>query len=311
VARWIDLVDPDKTSVRSVVPGDVVDAVVEQLAHRPTSDDRPLRPRLEAHGSYVWGVLLAAVVERERDRVYYQEVDVVLTEDLVVTVRKTPAGGEAPFDPMQLREACKTEETPRPGLLLYYLIDEVADRYLDLVDDLNAEIDEVEDAIERRPASEIRYRLSELRHDLLSIRRTLGPTRDAVRAVADDRIELEARRYLIEKRRLFPREVDLQFFGAYDKILRAYDGLELSRDLVAGARDYLQTKIANDQNEVTKRLTAIASILLFPTFVVGVYGQNFDNIPELHWRFGYLLSWAVVIVATAAQVIYFRRRRWL
>ena len=93
--------------------------------------------------------------------------------------------------------------------------------------------------------------------------------------------------------------------------MRAYDGLELSRDLAAGARDYLQTKIANDQNEVTKRLTAIASIVLFPTFVVGVYGQNFDHMPELHWRLGYLWSWVVIIVVTAAQLVYFRRRRWL
>ena len=308
--EWIDLVDPDEGRVRSAVPDDVVEAVVEELAHRPTREDRLPRPRLEAHGSYVWGVFLAAVIDRDRDRVYYQEVDVVLTEDVAVTVRKTPPGGEAPFDPASLRHACR-DETQRPGLILYHLIDEVADRYLDLLDDLNAEIDEVEDAIETRPVPATRVRLSEFRHDLLRIRRTLGPTRDAVRAVADDRIELEQRRYLVEKRRLFPREVDLQFFGAYDKIMRAYDGLELSRDLAAGARDYLQTKIANDQNEVTKRLTAIASIVLFPTFVVGVYGQNFDHMPELHWRLGYLWSWVVIIVVTAAQFVYFRRRRWL
>jgi magnesium transporter len=110
---------------------------------------------------------------------------------------------------------------------------------------------------------------------------------------------------------LFPREVDLQFFGAYDKILRAYDGLELSRDLVAGARDYLQAKIANDQNEVTKQLAAIGSILLVPTFIVGVYGQNFDHMPELHWYLGYLWSWGIIVVLTIGQLIYFKRKGWL
>lgn len=90
MAEWIDLVDPDETSVREAVPDDVLADVVRQLAHRPRSEDRLPRPKLEAHGSYVWGVFLAAAVERERDRVYYQEVDVVLTDDLVVTVRKTP-----------------------------------------------------------------------------------------------------------------------------------------------------------------------------------------------------------------------------
>jgi magnesium transporter len=311
VAEWVDLVDPDETTVRSAVPDDVVDDVVRQLTHRPVREDKLPRPKLEAHGSYVWGVFLAAAVEPERDHVYYQEVDVVMTEDLVVTIRKTPPGGEEPFDPAALREAC-TRPTPRAGLLLYYVVDEVADRYLDLIDDLNAEIDEVEDAIETRPAPEVRRRLSDFRHDLLRIRRTLGPTRDAVRAVADDRIELEDHRMPSRRKpRLFPREVDLQFFGAYDKILRAYEGLELSRDLVAGARDYLQTKISNDQNEVTKRLAAIGSILLVPTFIVGNYGQNFDHMPELHWYLGYLWSWGVIAASTVGQVIFFRRRGWL
>jgi magnesium transporter len=310
VAEWIDLLDPDGASVRAAVPREVLPEVVEQLTHRPTSEDVP-RPKLESHGSYVWGVFLAAVVERDRDLVYYQEVGVVMTEDVVVTVRKSPPGGEPAFDPAHLREACARGE-PLAGMILYHLVDEVADRYLDLLDDLNAEIDEVEDHIERRPAAEIRSRLSDLRHDVLRIRRSLGPTRDAVRAIADDRIELEDRRLLSrDKPRLFPREVDLQFFGAYDKIMRAYEGLELSRDLVAGARDYLQAKIANDQNEVMKSLTAIASILLFPTFLVGVYGQNFDHMPELHWYLGYLWSWGIIVVVTVGQFIFFRRKRWL
>jgi magnesium transporter len=310
VADWIDLLDPSEAEVREAAPTELHPDVVKQLSHRPTRTDKLPRPKLEAHGSYVWGVFLAAAVEPGSGQVFYQEVDVVLTEDAAVTVRKTPPGGEQPFDPTVLREAC-ADEMPLAGLMLYYLVDDVADRYLNLLDDLNAEIDHVEDDIDRKPAREIRRRMSELRHDVLRIRRSLGPTRDAVRAVADDRIELESRRFLGEKRRLFPREVDLRFFGAYDKIMRAYDGLELSRDLVAGARDYLQAKIANDQNEVMKRLTAIASILLFPTFLVGVYGQNFDHMPELHWYLGYLWSWGIIVVVTIGQIVYFRRRRWL
>ena len=98
--------------------------------------------------------------------------------------------------------------------------------------------------------------------------------------IVDDRVELD-------DAELFPREVELHFADAYDKLLRATEGLETSRDLVAGVRDYFQAKIANDQNEVMKRLTVIASLLLLPTFIVGLYGQNFHHIPELGWSFGY------------------------
>ena len=154
------------------------------------------------------------------------------------------------------------------------------------------------------PPAEIRDEISRLRHDLLHIRRTLTPTRDAVHKIVDDRVELDD----VE---LFPRPVELHFADAYDKLLRATEALETSRDLVAGVRDYFQAKIANDQNEVMKRLTMVASLLLLPTFIVGLYGQNFRRIPELGWRFGYWWSWVLIIASTAAQLAYFRRKRWI
>ena len=144
-----------------------------------------------------------------------------------------------------------------------------------------------------------------MRHDLLHIRRTLSPTRDAVRRVVDNVIEVR------EGREVFPHEVEIAFNSAYDKLLRALDGLEFSRDLLASVRDYHQSKIANDQNEVTKRLTVIASIILFPTFIVGVYGQNFVNIPELKWHLGYAYSWGLIVVTTLAQLWFFRRKNWI
>jgi magnesium transporter len=105
--------------------------------------------------------------------------------------------------------------------------------------------------------------------------------------------------------------VELSFGGAYDKLLRAKDGLELSRDLVAGARDYHQSKVSNEQNEVMKRLTVIAALLLVPTFIVGLYGQNFVKIPELHWTWGYWWSWGLIVVTTIGQLAFFKRKKWL
>ena len=136
------------------------------------------------------------------------------------------------------------------------------------------------------------------------IRRTLAPTRDAVHKIVDNRIELD-------EGELFPRDVEIAFGDAYDKLLRASEGLESSRDALSGVRDYVQGKIANDQNEVMKRLTVIASLLLVPTFIVGLYGQNFSHIPELHWGWGYWWSWGLIIVTTIAQLAFFRWKRWI
>jgi magnesium transporter len=124
--------------------------------------------------------------------------------------------------------------------------DDIAEHYLDLVDTLDDEIDQLEDTVETAPAAETRNRLSELRHDLLHIRRTLSPTRDAVRRVVDNVIEVR------EGEEVFPHDVEIEFNGAYDKLLRASDGLELSRDLIASGATICRRKIANDQNEVTR-----------------------------------------------------------
>jgi magnesium transporter len=189
-------------------------------------------------------------------------------------------------------------------MYVYHLVDEVAEGFLDLIDSLDDEIDRVEDLVAVEKPEEIGRRLRGLRHTLLGVRRTLSPTRDAVRKIVDDRVELD-------NEQLFPRPVEIAFGSAYDKLLRASEGLDASRDSLAGIRDYLQGKIANDQNEVTKRLTVIASLLLVPTFIVGVYGQNFRNIPELHWGFGYAWSWGLIVITTIAQLLFFRWKRWL
>ncbi|HJQ74541.1 MAG TPA: CorA family divalent cation transporter, partial [Gaiellaceae bacterium] len=174
----------------------------------------------------------------------------------------------------------------------------------DLVDALDEEIDELEDKVESQPPERTRARISALRHDLLHIRRTLSPMRDAVRRVIDGTVEVE------QGEEVFPHEVEVALNAAYDKFLRASDGLDLARDLLAGVRDYHQAKIANDQNEVMKRLTVIASLLLLPTFIVGLYGQNFVDIPELRWHLGYAYVWGLIVATTAFQLWWFRRKRW-
>jgi magnesium transporter len=190
-------------------------------------------------------------------------------------------------------------------MIAYRIVNDVAEKYLDLVDDIDAEIDELEDKVEDQPAATTRERISTLRHDLLHIRRTLAPTRDAVRRVVDGVVEVQ------KGDEVFPHDVEVAFNSAYDKLLRAFDGLELSRDLLASVRDYHQSKIANDQNEVMKRLTVIASLILVPTFIVGVYGQNFVHMPELHWHLGYAYSWTVIVGTTIIQLVWFRRKHWL
>jgi magnesium transporter len=301
-ATWIDLLDPDRDAIEAAAPRHLHPRALDQLLEPPRHGNES-RPTIEGHGDYIFAVFLVAVAEREADRVYYQEVDLVATRDTVLTVRKTPPDGK-PFDCSAAQELHGKGHIDSVGMIVYHLADDVAEAYLDLTDALEEEIDELEDQVERWPQERVRERISELRHDLLHIRRTLSPTRDAMRSVIDGRVDLEGKE-------LFDRDAELHFADSYEKILRATEALELARDLVAGVRDYHQAKVANDQNEVMKRLTAVASILLLPTFIVGVYGQNFRHIPELAWAWGYGWSWALIVVTTVIQLWLFRRNRWI
>jgi magnesium transporter len=303
MAEWIDLLDPDEQALHDALPREIHERALEQLLETSRHNDEP-RPRLEGHDHYVFGVFVVPIAVREEDRVYYQEVDLIATRERLVTVRKTPEEGQ-PFDLSAAQESARRDDDERAGVMVYRLVDQIAEYFLDLVDALDDEIDELEDRIEDWPAAEIRQRISDLRHDLLHVRRTLAPTRDAIRRVVDRRIDVG------EGPEVLPKDIELDFADAYDKLLRALDGLDFSRDLLASARDYQQAKIANDQNEVTKVLAVIASLLLVPTFIVGVYGQNFDHMPELHWRFGYAYSWALIVLTTVAQLVFFRWLGWI
>jgi len=300
-ATWIDLLDPSADALRAEAPKELEETALERLLAPPAHEDEP-RPTLQGHGDYVFGVFLVAVAQRDDDSVYYQEIDIVLTHDTLLTVRKTPAAGLPACDVDLVRMSVKPDDSA--GMMAYRLIDEIAERYLTLVDDLDEEIDELEDLVEKQSAGATRLRIGALRHDLLHIRRTLTPMRDSVRRVIDNSVEVE------KGKEVFPHDVEVAMNAAYDKFLRASDGLDLARDLLAGVRDYSQAKIANDQNEVMKVLTVIASIVLLPTFIVGVYGQNFDNMPELHWHLGYLFSWGLIVGLTVVQLWFFRRKRW-
>jgi magnesium transporter len=293
MAEWIDLLDPDEDTLRSKLPVELHADTLDRLL-APTLHDEEPRPRFQGHQTYVFGVLVAPVLG-EPD-LYFQEVDLIVTREAVVTVRKTARDGGA----------IALELPPgRAGMMAATVVDQVAEQFLDTIDQIDNRVDELDDAVDEWPPERVRREVKALRHKILRIRRQLGPTREALHKVIDRRVDVEGQEAL-------PHDVEIAFGDVYEKLLRAGDALDLARDLLASTRDYSQAKIANDQNEVMKRLTAVASILLLPTFIVGLYGQNFQHhFPEIHWRFGYLWSWGLIVATTLLQLWFFKRKRWI
>src|SRR4051812_7626676 len=199
-ANWIDLLDPTEEELRASAPRELEEPALELLLAAPEHDDEP-RPTLWSHGEYVFGMFLVAVAVPDEDLIFYQQIGLVLTRETVLTVRKTPPGGRPPYDPTEVRDGL--HDNDHCGMIVYRLVDDVAERYLDLVDAVDAEIDELEDKIEMQAPALTRARISELRHDMLRIRRALAPMRDAVRRVVSNSVEVS------DGPVVFPREVEL------------------------------------------------------------------------------------------------------
>jgi magnesium transporter len=298
-ARWIDLVDPSREEVLAALPVQVDPEVVEALA-TPARDRNEPRPLLESHGAYVFGVLVAAHPLPDGDRIVYQELDVVATPELLVTVRKTPPGASA-FDPVSVHPGSETGTLV--GKLVHRLLDDVADSFLISVDGVYDEIEELEDALDAWPPSRVRERITSLRHELLRSRRNVSATRSALRRILDGRVE-------VGNHELFPGDVELLFAETAETLVRVTEELDIARDLLAGVRDHHQSKIAENQGDVAKKLTVIASLVLVPSLIVGFYGQNFDSVfDDGYWQLG--VSLMLIVASTIAQLVLYRWRRWI
>jgi magnesium transporter len=293
--RWLELLDPTKDEIVDALPTTVADDVVDELAAK--SGERS-RPRIEGHGGYVFAVLVAMAPVPEENRIVSQEVGLVATADRLVVVRKTPPEGE-PWH----HHCLETATNAGVGQLVFRVIDDIAQSYLEVVDSLDAEIDELEDNIDRWPSVRIRRRVADLRHDLIHARRTVGATRGAVRRIRDKTLDLD-------DDTLFPDEVEREFADTYETLFRAGEELDVARDLLVSSRDYHQSRIAESQNEVAKKLTVIASLVLVPSLIVGFYGQNFvSEFDKGYWTIG--VSAGLILVSTAIQLAIFRWRRWI
>ena len=218
--EWRDLIDPTADKLKEALPGEIHGRHSRRCSRRTSTTTS--RGRASSRTATTCSAILLLPIEvTDEKRLYYQEIDFVATPDVLVTVSKTPPG-EKPFDPAPAKEACRAHEGV--GMYVYHLLDEVAESFLDVIDALDDEIDDLEDAVPSYHADGGRPPHPRLRHGLLGIRRTLGPTRDAVRKIVDNRVELD-------EGELFPRDAEIALGNAFDKLLRASEGLDAAARL--------------------------------------------------------------------------------
>jgi magnesium transporter len=187
------------------------------------------------------------------------------------------------------------------AFLLHQILDQVVDFYSPVLDDFDERIDQLEDDIFtlKRPNDEILSEIMDLKRSVLRLRRISGKQMDILHRMSRGEF------------RLIPEDMRPFYRDVYDHLVRVVDLAESYRDLISGSLEAYLSVVSNRLNEIMKVLTIFSAIMLPLTFIAGVYGMNFENMPELHSRYGYYGVWIIMIVVAFAMLLFFKRRGWI
>ena len=289
--RWIHVDGLDAYTIRRFQEAHSIHPLVaEDILHTPQM------PRVEVYDGYIYIVMQMLV--QEEGKTCVEQVSFLLLEGTLISFQERP--GDV-WGRVRARIQGKGSRlrTSGPAFLAYALLDSVVDSFFPVLESYGDELDEIEDRILEHPTTQDLKRLYHIKQELGQLRRVVWPTRKMV----DDLHRAESEE-IDEKTRVYLRDV-------HDHTMQVLDILETYRDTARSQIELYSSSMANRMNEVMKVLTIMASIFVPITFLAGVYGMNFEHIPELGWRGAYATFWLVCIAITLALLVFFRHKRWI
>jgi magnesium transporter len=255
------------------------------------------RPKIEEYGDSLFTVL--HTVEPDGDGLHVGEVDIFVGKNYVLSVRNNTQQGFANVRARSEREPHLLKHGS--AYVLYVLMDTVVDRYFPVLDAVEDQLEQVEDRIfdETTPARANIEALYAIKRKLMTLKHAVGPLHEAVGKLYGGRVPAMC---------TYTQEY---FRDIADHLLRLNQSIESQRDMVTTAISVNLSMITIGENETTKRLAAYAALVAVPTMIAGVYGMNFEHMPELKWGYGYPLSLAVMVGIDAWLFWRFRKAKWL
>lgn len=256
------------------------------------------RPKLEEFDEHLLLMLKVLGLNETGHTLMSEQVSLVLGRNWLITFQEEE-GDLFDIIRRRLREHKGSVRKLGADYLLYRLIDTVVDNYFVITEHFSEATESLEERVLEDSSSEILQEIQDLKKLLLALRKAVSPLREAVSALYKEEFV-----FIAEHTNRYLRDV-------YDHIIQLGESIETQRDLLAGIMDLYLSGISNRMNKVMQVLTIIATIFIPLTFIAGIYGMNFDHIPELHWRFSYFVLWGVFLAVGLVMFIFFRRKRWL
>jgi magnesium transporter len=258
------------------------------------------RPKLDDYEDQIFIIIKMLSFDDKSQLVIPEQVSIVLGRNYVLSFQEEGKTGDV-FNPNRERLRGNKGKIRRSGAdyLVYTLVDTVVDNYFIILETIGERIEELEGKLITDPTPEKLRTLYGLKREMINLRKSVWPLREVINKMEKGESEL-----IKPSTQLFIRDV-------YDHSIQVIDTVESYRDVLASMVDIYMSSISNRMNSVMKVLTIISTIFIPLTFVAGVYGMNFDFMPELKWKYGYPAVWIFMIITVGFMLAYFRRKKWL
>lgn len=256
------------------------------------------RPKFEEFDNCLFIVSKMLRYDKEKKRVVSEQLSMVIGKNFLLTFQEQP--GDV-FEPVRDRIRKQKGRIRGTGIdyLAYALLDTVVDNYISIIERLGEKIEDIEDEVLIDPQQSSVEKITSYKSEMNYLRKTIRPLKDAIMQLL--RVDSD-----------FIKNDTLQFLkDLFDLITHATEIIDTYREMLSDQLNIYNSSMSNKMNEIMKVLTIFAAIFIPLTFIAGIYGTNFEYLPELHFKYSYFIFWGVMIVVAVTLLIFFKRKKWL
>jgi magnesium transporter len=255
------------------------------------------RPKVDEYENYLFVIFQTVGQPGGEDELAVNDIGIFLTRNGVVTVHSH----QIDILDSLFRKFLHDDRVVARGItfLFHAVLDFLVDSYDKPLAYIERETDKIEDDVFEEPQPEIVKRIFNLRRDTLEFKRILAPLKEVVYQMTTGKLAL------------ISDKAEVYFSDIYDHLSRMTDDAESNRDIMNAALEVYFSTVSDRTNQIIKFLTIFTAILLPPSFIAGLYGMNFSEMPLLKWDYGYVVVWAVIILVVVSLLIFFKKRKWI
>ncbi len=256
------------------------------------------RPKMEEYGDYLFFVIKMMRYDQAEEKIHSEQLSMILGKTFLLTFQERP--GDV-FEPVRDRIRKQKGRIRKVGIdyLAYALLDTVIDNYMYIIERMGEKIEEIEDEILDNPTQDILSRINAYKREMNYLRKSIRPAKEFILQLS--RLDSD----------LIQESTEPFLKDLLDLSTQAVEVIDTYREMLSDHLNIYNTGISNRLNEIMKVLTIFSAIFIPLTFIAGIYGTNFEFLPELHYRYSYFIFWAVMLTVAIAMLRFFKRRKWL